>query len=320
MRRIFLMSSVLFVAPFVFGESGEVSAQCVATQDCASLGYTEASCPNGGIKCPFGNTWSCKGDGTTKPSCDSSYKYTCTGANQKPGADSCDGKYKSCKCASGYEWKNGVCSKKEIEPILGQCTGYAKNCAIGDILNSDGTCTTNKESGKTPIGVVVYIGSDNCGQALSLKDLGAKAWSPGYADVPGLPNYGSTSAAESDYDSCNNTQKIIQAGDAAEYPAAWAAVTYAPDSAPGTKGKWCLPAAGIGRAMMARRPVINAALATAGGDVWPTRANPAYWNWTSSELDDAHAWAFMINRDDGLNFSSREERKSYYFVRPVIMF
>ena len=60
MRRIFLMSSVLFVAPFVFGEMGEASAQCVATTDCASLGYTETSCPNGGIKCPFGNTWSCK--------------------------------------------------------------------------------------------------------------------------------------------------------------------------------------------------------------------------------------------------------------------
>ena len=311
MRRIFLMSSVLFVAPFVFGESGEASAQCVATTDCASLGYTEASCPNGGIKCPFGNTWSCK-------TCDPLYKYTCNGTGYTGGdGPACDGKYKSCKCASGYIWNGTSCSARAV---LGQCTGYAKNCAIGDILNSDGTCTTNKESGKTPIGVVVYIGSDNCGQALSLKDLGAKAWSPGYADVPGLPNYGSTSAAESDYDSCDNTQKIIQAGDAAEYPAAWAAVTYAPDSAPGTKGKWCLPAAGIGRAMMARRPVINAALATAGGDVWPTRANPAYWNWTSSELDDAHAWAFMINRDDGLNFSSREERKSYYFVRPVIAF
>ena len=311
MRRIFLMSSVLFVAPFMFGESGEASAQCVATTDCASLGYTEASCPNGGIKCPFGNSWSCK-------TCDPLYKYTCNGTGYTGGdGPACGGKYKSCKCAAGYIWNGAACSARAV---LGQCTGYAKNCAIGDILNSDGTCTTNKESGKTPIGVVVYIGSDNCGQALSLKDLGAKAWSPGYADVPGLPNYGSTSAAESDYDSCNNTQKIIQAGDAAEYPAAWAAVTYAPDSAPGTKGKWCLPAAGIGRAMMARRPVINAALATAGGDVWPTRANPAYWNWTSSELDDAHAWAFMINRDDGLNFSSREERKSYYFVRPVIMF
>ena len=288
-------------------------AQCVPAQSCAELGYKENANKGGCLKCPFGDGWYCP-----QKKCDASYQYTCTGTNEQPGTDKCDDKYKFCTCTSGYEWKDGKCQTKGA--VLGQCTGYAKNCRIGQILNNDGTCTTNKESGKTPIGVVVYIGSDNCGQALSLKDLGAKAWSPGYADVPGLPNYGSTSAAESDYDSCNNTQKIIQAGDAAEYPAAWAAVTYAPDSAPGTKGKWCLPAAGIGRAMMARRPVINAALATAGGDVWPTRANPAYWNWTSSELDDAHAWAFMINRDDGLNFSSREERKSYYFVRPVIMF
>ena len=63
MRRMFLMSSVLLVAPFMFGETGEASAQCVATTDCASLGYTETSCPNGGIKCPFGSTWSCKTSG-----------------------------------------------------------------------------------------------------------------------------------------------------------------------------------------------------------------------------------------------------------------
>ena len=36
------------------------SAQCVATQDCATLGYTETSCSGGsGIKCPFGNFWAC---------------------------------------------------------------------------------------------------------------------------------------------------------------------------------------------------------------------------------------------------------------------
>ena len=87
MRKIFLMSSVLFVAPFVFGESGEVSAQCVATQDCASLGYTEASCPNGGIKCPFGNTWNCKGDGAEEPEIP-----TCAG-NQ-----SYDETFKACVC------------------------------------------------------------------------------------------------------------------------------------------------------------------------------------------------------------------------------
>lgn len=38
---------------------GKVHAQCVATQDCAALGYTEASCPGGGVKCPFGNYWFC---------------------------------------------------------------------------------------------------------------------------------------------------------------------------------------------------------------------------------------------------------------------
>ena len=34
--------------------------QCVATTDCATLGYTKNSCPDGkGIKCPFGNKWAC---------------------------------------------------------------------------------------------------------------------------------------------------------------------------------------------------------------------------------------------------------------------
>ena len=36
-------------------------AQCLMTQDCEALGYTEASCPDGGIKCPFGDNWACTG-------------------------------------------------------------------------------------------------------------------------------------------------------------------------------------------------------------------------------------------------------------------
>ncbi|MDO5387217.1 MAG: hypothetical protein Q4F75_08140, partial [Pseudomonadota bacterium] len=295
---------------------------------CGSLGGSGGSCTDDTgtyykqCNCPLNEVWDA---GQKKCVCSSGFKYSCNGTGYVGGeGKECNRKYSKCTCAEGYEWKNEKCEKKSGETleqgILGQCTGYAKNCSIGQILNSDGTCTGGKVSGKTPIGVVVYIGGDGCGQALALKDLGGRAWSTGFEDVPGLPNSGSTSAAESDYDSCGNTQKIIQAGDAAEYPAAWAAVTYAPASAPGTKGKWCLPAAGIGRSMMDRRSVINAALATAEGDVWLTRANPAYWNWTSSELDDAHAWAFMTNRDDGLNFSSREERRFHYFVRPVIAF
>ena len=59
MRKITLLTSVLLTAPFA---AGNVSAQCVATQDCATLGYTETSCKNDGIKCPFGNYWACKGN------------------------------------------------------------------------------------------------------------------------------------------------------------------------------------------------------------------------------------------------------------------
>ena len=62
MRKFTLLTSVLLTAPFA---AGNVLAQCVATQDCATLGYTETSCKNGGIKCPFGNAWACKGNADT---------------------------------------------------------------------------------------------------------------------------------------------------------------------------------------------------------------------------------------------------------------
>ena len=70
MRKYILLTSVLLTAPFAVGN---VSAQCVETQDCASLGYTETSCESGGIKCPFGNTWACKSEscdrGEDNPDC-----------------------------------------------------------------------------------------------------------------------------------------------------------------------------------------------------------------------------------------------------------
>ncbi len=60
MKKFALLTSVLLTAPF---SMSNVSAQCVASQDCASLGYTETSCESGGIKCPFGNAWACPQSG-----------------------------------------------------------------------------------------------------------------------------------------------------------------------------------------------------------------------------------------------------------------
>ena len=218
------------------------------------------------------------------------------------------------KCPFGNGW---YCPAPEEEKtVLGECTGYAKNCTIGQILNSDGTCTTDKVSGKTPIGVVVYIGSDNCGQALALKDLGNMEWGGYGTDIPDLPNYSSSSAAEQDFDSCGNTQKINKFGSANKYPAAWAAVNYAPSSVPATKGKWCLPAGGVARSMINNYSAINSGLSKAGGESLPTKSNDDHWNWSSSEGNSYYVWYWCYAYDYLHNYG-----KSLNFnVRPVLAF
>ncbi|MDO5386144.1 MAG: hypothetical protein Q4F75_02605 [Pseudomonadota bacterium] len=256
------------------------NAQCVATTDCATLGYTETSCPDGkGLKCPFGTTYAC-------PETDQSvckkygFKYDCKGTGYTSGiGQTCNNKYTSCTCSSGYEWKSGKCEKINTpsKGTLGTCTGYAKNCSIGQILNSDGTCTSDKVSGKTPIGIVVYIGSDGCGQAIALDNVYKSVSS---SQVKSCDFNGGSSISDqvcqifkdyyfsaaknhdealNDFDSCGNTKKlneinnkIDEAGNQGYYPDGYfsiarAASQYAPSNAQNTKGKWCLPAAGIGR-------------------------------------------------------------------------
>ena len=109
-----------------------VNAQCVATQDCETLGYTEISCNGGkGIKCPFGNKWACLGVNEEKVRdkvCQElGFTLTCTGTGYAGGAGSaCGGKYNYCNCSSGYEWKNGSCQKKITDGAVGDkyyCNG-----------------------------------------------------------------------------------------------------------------------------------------------------------------------------------------------------
>ena len=159
-------------------------AQCVATQDCETLGYTETSCKGSkGIKCPFGNKWACltseeeclnlacdklgftytctgtgeKGVGNNCNgkyqgcTCDSSYQYTCSGTGYSGGSGSaCGGKYTSCTCASGYEWKDGTCQKKVL------------NGAQGDLYYCNGT--------------VVGVKSGNMNFYIAIQDLGLMSW------------------------------------------------------------------------------------------------------------------------------------------------
>ncbi len=141
-KRIYF---TLLASSFMFPVSA--FAQCVDTQDCKTLGYTEISNSGNCLKCPFGEYWACP-----EEKCGTSYKYTCTGTNQKkPLTGACNEKYTFCNCAAGYEWNNGICSKT------------LPKCQIGYIYYTDDTCSLNLDSSKTPQGVVVYANPNGGG-------------------------------------------------------------------------------------------------------------------------------------------------------------
>ncbi len=143
--RFLLLGTSLSLIPSL------TSAQCVATQDCATLGYTETSCSGGnGVKCPFGNKWACFK--SESEFCNEyGFTQTCTGTNQTGGASkACNGKYTECTCATGYEWKDGNCQQQIL------------NGAQGDLYYCNGTVVGVKASGMN-----FYV---------AMKDLGALAW------------------------------------------------------------------------------------------------------------------------------------------------
>ena len=240
--------------------------------------------------------------------CPEGYDYTCSGTGYAGGAGSaCGGKYASCECVEGYKWENGQC---KAQAIWGTCSGYAAQCSLGDILFSDGTCSANTVSGKTPIAVVVYK-SGNCGQAMALKSLGNYKWSTEYVDISTLPNL-SLSQASQDFASCENSAKIRAQGNSSTYPAAWAAYNY---STEGTKvGDWCLPAAGIFTSYYNNQSVINTGFSRAGG----TKFTTSTYAWSSSEYSSGYAWNSNFNHSYGLYASIYEYYN--YEVRPVLAF
>ncbi len=298
-----------------------VNAQCVATTDCATLGYTETFCPNGkGIKCPFGDKWACPS--TETEFCEKyGFKYDCSGTGYASGSGMpCNNKYASCTCASGYEWKDGKCTKQAV--VLGQCTGYAKNCKIADVLYSDGTCSAGVISGKTPIGVVVYIGGDGCGQALALEGVGSYPWSTENVDIPDLFNY--INAPVNDFDSCENTKTVIdysykQYGDRASeyYPAFWVIYNYAPSSIPETKGKWCIPAGGVLDSIYQNKTAIDQSLIRINKPSIDNIVSGSWSWWSSSEGSDYDAWNWYPP-SGSFGSSNRKHYKSYFC--PVIEF
>ena len=291
-------------------------AQCVATQDCATLGYTETSCSGGtGVKCPFGNKWACfKSDSEV---CQQyGFTLSCTGGQIGVGK-ACNGKYSECSCATGYIW-NDSSQKCEYD--------YKTNCVIGALYYSDGTCSQDKISSKTLLGVVIYEKSANQnGWIMTVKPVEKGIEWGGYdTDIPGLTNITSESSLTDIQASCTNTDVITAYGNSSTYPAAWAAKNYKPTGTPSGKS-WCLPSGGLFKNALANSTnltKVNAGITTAGGTILGKVSGGYEYIWSSSEYSSDYAWYFIVNTRGlfSMNNYNKNNYSNFYSVRPVMEF
>ena len=301
------------------------SAQCVATQDCATLGYTETSCSGGsGVKCPFGNKWACfKSESEIKDQLctDLGFTQTCTGTGYSGSAGkACNGKYYECTCASGYIWNDS--SQK--------CEDATANCTIGSFYYGDGTCSNDYISTKKLLGIVIYEKSaSQNGWVMTHKPIATGiAWGGHGTDIPGLTNITSESKLTDIQASCTNTDVITAYGSSSTYPAAWAAKNYKEG------GKtWCLPSGGLLKNALdnsANFTKFNAAIleiqskaGTSAATILGNVSSGYESVWSSSEYDRNYAWYFTADTSGSFNMNNYDKHyysRSYGSVRPVLAF
>ena len=246
---------------------------CTLSSNCSALGYKQQSCNGEAIKCPFNSDYI-----FCRNKCFEDFQHSCTEAHETGGrGTTCGGKYAECLCESGYRWNNG------------QCEEDITDCRVGSILYSDKTCSFSGYEAivgtKTPIGVVVYSDGNGHGQAFALAKQRNLAWGGKGSDVPNLDNLLSPHKASKDFASCENTEKIIAAGDASTYPAAWKAHEYSTEGT--STGDWCLPAAGLIVSYLDNEDVIVANLKKIGKTA---SLATNYDIWSSSPASSTLAW------------------------------
>ena len=174
---------------------GLALGQCVVTEDCAALGYTESSCPGKGLKCPFGNGWFCAGDESTVCA-ENGFKYNCSGTGYAGGAGAaCGGKYTQCNCTTNYAWNGSSCALSCSSAYQYTCTGtgYAGGagsacggkytqctCASGYEWK-DGSCQSYNGEAVGDLyycnGKVVGVKTSGMNFYVAMKDLGTMDWS-----------------------------------------------------------------------------------------------------------------------------------------------
>lgn len=228
----------------------------------------------------------------------------------------------------GYTKTQSECSEDAIKCPFGNSYFCEEEfCKIGWIYYTDGTCSADIIGEKTALGVVVYIDiSRKHGQVMSawpIDENGYKRvnhvginWAKyeydKHYDILELTNYNFNTFAARDFDSCGNTDKILN-DKRTTYPAAQATKLYAPTIE--TEGKWCLPAAGILTSIYNNHKAVQAGISKLGGVTYPECCT-----WSSTEYNSESAWYSRLVNTYGLFGSSNTRKSMDNSVRPVLEF
>ena len=181
---------------------------------------------------------------------------------------------------------------------------------------SDGTCSQDKLSSKTLLGVVIYerSGSQN-GWIMTVKQVKTGAAWGVYGTTTGITDKAVSA-------SCTNTQKLVAKG--SSYQAAITANNYKPTGTPSGK-KWCLPSHDLLNNLnnSTNFAKVNAGITTAGGTILGNVSDGYEDVWSSSEYDRYNAWIFCTGNgagSGGLGYGDKSSDGNLGVVRPVLAF
>ncbi len=263
-------------------------AQCVATQDCETLGYSETTCNGGkGVKCPFGNKWVCLA--TEESVCaDNGFKYTCSGAGYSGGSgDSCGGKYKTCNCATNYTWNGGSCALSCSSSYQYTCTGTGYAGGAGSACDgkyAQCTCASGYEWKNGACQKEVLNGADGDIYKCNGKVVGVKVSGMDfYVAMENLGNIGWDSANErcQNYHFCDNLEGA-------------------------------LPTTNQLRTIYKNKSSLESLLTSNGGEKFAT--NNSYWSSIVCSYNYSH---YALDMSSGNTYSFNDTRAGY--VRPVLV-
>ena len=192
--------------------------------------------------------------------------------------------------------------------VLYVTVGGGTDVKVGDILCTDGSLKKPSEwpCDKTAKGIVFYVDATGLhGWAVDLGEIGqTMKWSTLNQEISGLQNQTSWMNAISDLDGYNNTEKIKNAGNASQYPAAWAAFN---------NGGY-LPSAGQLNILFGEYFAVNSSLELVGG-VQMTSQNNAYL-WSSTANANNKVWIVTVDK----GYFQAEQKSSSKSVRAVFDF